>query len=155
MSAIVGVQFGITSPEEILRRSVVEIITDKTHQGNSPVAGGVFDARLGVIESGKVCPTCKHTNLQCQGHFGHITLARPVYLYQFLEYIIKTLNTLCLNCSRLYILDSTDENELLNSELRGTDRLADVRQKTVDYLSKKKITACSSCGTQVVRKISK
>ena len=63
--SIVGVQFGITSPEEILRRSVVEVITDKTHQGSNPVPGGVFDSRLGVIESGKVCPTCKHTNLQC------------------------------------------------------------------------------------------
>jgi len=54
--SIVGIQFGITSPEEILRRSVVEVTTDKTHQGNNPVPGGVFDARLGVIESGTGLP---------------------------------------------------------------------------------------------------
>jgi DNA-directed RNA polymerase II subunit RPB1 len=158
--SIVGVQFGITSPEEILRRSVVEVITDKTHQSNNPVPGGVFDARLGVIESGKVCPTCKHTNLQCQGHFGHITLARPVYLYQFLDFIVKTLNCVCINCSTLYIIGANPglENEFLNSELKGMDRLSDIRQRSVDYMGKKaKVVspACASCGTQMLKKVEK
>ena len=158
--SIVGVQFGITSPEEILRRSVVEVVTDKTHQGNNPVPGGVFDARLGVIESGKVCPTCKHTNLQCQGHFGHITLARPVYLYQFLDYTIKTLNCVCINCSTLYIagVPGYDENTYLNSELKGMDRLSDVRQRSVDYvskLSKKDNPVCAVCATQMIKKVEK
>jgi DNA-directed RNA polymerase II subunit RPB1 len=157
--SVVGVQFGITSPEEILRRSVVEVITDKTHQGNNPVPGGVFDARLGVIESGKVCPTCKHTNLQCQGHFGHITLARPVYLYQFLDYLVKTLNTVCMSCSTLYIAgqDGFSEDVYLNSELMGMDRLSDIRQRSVDFISKFKKAAavCSSCGTQMLKKVEK
>lgn len=158
--SIVGIQFGITSPEEILRRSVVEVITDKTHQGNNPVPGGVFDARLGVIESGKVCPTCKHTNLQCQGHFGHITLARPVYLYQFLDYTIKVLNCVCINCSTLYIAghDSFSEEVFLNSELKGMDRLSDIRGRSVDYITKafkNKPGVCATCGTQVLKKVEK
>ena len=109
---ITGVQFGITSPDEILRRSVVEVVTDKTYQGNNPVPGGVFDSRLGVIDSGKICPTCKHTNMKCQGHFGHITLARPVYLYQFLEYLEKILYCVCINCSNLYINPSEEEKSV-------------------------------------------
>ena len=158
--SIAGIQFGITSPEEILRRSVVEVITDKTHQAGNPVPGGVFDARLGVIESGKVCPTCKHTNLQCQGHFGHITLARPVYLYQFLEYTIKVLNCVCINCSTLYLAGQDDfsEETYLNSELAGMDRLSDIRSRTVDYISKafrNKAGSCPTCGTQVLKKVEK
>ena len=94
---IIGVQFGIANPEDILSRSVVEVITDKTYQGTLPVSGGVFDSRFGVIENGKLCPTCKQTNLLCPGHFGHITLARPVYLYQFLETTQKILQIVCLN----------------------------------------------------------
>ena len=160
--SIVGVQFGITSPEEILRRSVVEVITDKTHQGSNPVPGGVFDSRLGVIESGKVCPTCKHTNLQCQGHFGHITLARPVYLYQFLEFTIKVLNTVCLNCSSLYVVASNADAELryLESELVGMDRLSAVRKDTVNAIMKaskngKQAVSCPVCETTMLHKIVK
>uniref|UniRef100_A0A6C0HKN7 DNA-directed RNA polymerase n=1 Tax=viral metagenome TaxID=1070528 RepID=A0A6C0HKN7_9ZZZZ len=160
--SIVGVQFGITSPEEILRRSVVEVITDKTHQGSNPVPGGVFDSRLGVIESGKVCPTCKHTNLQCQGHFGHITLARPVYLYQFLDFTIKVLNTVCLNCSSLYVVASNADAEMryLESELAGMDRLATVRKDTVNAIAKaskngKQSVSCPTCETQMLHKIVK
>ena len=162
--SIVGVQFGITSPEEILRRSVVEVITDKTHQGSNPVPGGVFDSRLGVIESGKVCPTCKHTNLQCQGHFGHITLARPVYLYQFLDFTIKVLNTTCLNCSSLYIVaaDPGGATELryLESELVGMDRLSTVRKDTVNAIAKaskngKQTVSCPTCETIMLQKIVK
>ncbi|NBO24451.1 MAG: hypothetical protein EBU93_04360, partial [Chlamydiae bacterium] len=50
---IIGVQFGIANPEDILSRSVVEVITDKTYQAQLPVPGGVFDSRFGVIENGK------------------------------------------------------------------------------------------------------
>jgi DNA-directed RNA polymerase beta' subunit len=89
---VIGVQFGIANPAEILSRSVVEVITDKTYQGNQPVSGGVFDRRFGVIENGAVCTTCKQTNLLCPGHFGHIQLARPVYLYQFINEIMKILS---------------------------------------------------------------
>ena len=88
---IIGVQFGIANPTDIVKRSVVEVITDKTYLAGQPAPGGVFDARFGVIENGKVCPTCKQTNILCPGHFGHITLARPVYLYQFLDHIQKLL----------------------------------------------------------------
>ena len=73
---ITSVQFGLANPDDILKRSVVEVITDKTYQSGQPVANGVFDARFGVIENGKECPTCKQTNQYCPGHFGHIILAR-------------------------------------------------------------------------------
>ncbi|NBR60512.1 DNA-directed RNA polymerase subunit A' [bacterium] len=155
-STITGIQFGITSPDEIRRRSVVEVVTDKTHQGSNPVEGGIFDSRLGVIESGKICPTCKHTNLQCQGHFGHITLTRPVYLYQFLDYLIKTLNCVCLNCSGLIVVNDGNEDEYLTSELRGMDRLAKIRQDTVSFISKlKKDIVCPKCGSELMKKIEK
>ena len=45
---IIGVQFGVANPQDILSRSVVEVKTDKTYQSNIPVIGGVFDSRFGV-----------------------------------------------------------------------------------------------------------
>ncbi len=156
-----SVQFGILSPTDILKRSVVEVITDKTYQGNQPVPGGVFDARMGVVESGKVCPTCKHTNLQCQGHFGHIRLSRPAYLYQFLDYIQHILGCVCLNCSRFYLETSMPLEEITTAlaDLSGLDKLKLLRTMTADYKkslrSKKTEPSLCQCGTEMFQSIQK
>lgn len=150
---IIGVQFGIANPEEIVKRSVVEVITDKTYLTGQPAPGGVFDARFGVIENGKVCPTCKQTNLLCPGHFGHITLARPVYLYQFLEYIQKILQIVCLNCSNPYLPE--EELEKLEKQFSGVDRFDAVRERTKNYKTKelKDSSACPHCNSPAIKKV--
>ena len=100
---VVGVQFGIYSPEEIVKRSVVEITNNNTYEGNEPKIGGLFDPRMGVLENGKTCRSCGQTNHGCPGHFGHYRLARPVYFSQFFNYVIKTLQCVCIRCSKLLI----------------------------------------------------
>lgn len=142
---IVGVQFGIANPEDIRKRSVVEVITDKTYQSGQPVPNGVFDSRFGVIENGKVCPTCKQTNQLCPGHFGHIELARPVYLYQFFDTVEKLANLICLNCSKpLMNVESLDK-----MKSSGMARFKDIRD------SIKRGDACAACNTKVFSKIGK
>jgi DNA-directed RNA polymerase II subunit RPB1 len=148
---IIGVQFGIANPDEIVARSVVEVITDKTYQSNQPYPGGVFDARFGVIENGKVCPTCKQTNVGCPGHFGHIKLARPVYLYQFLDSIQKILQVACLNCSNPYLPDEILDS--LSPNLTGISRFDEVRDKTSTFNNKQH--TCLQCGSNSVRKVHK
>ena len=64
---IVGIQFGIFSPDEIIRRSVVEITNHNTQEGK---IGGLFDPRMGVLENGKNCRSCFQNNHKCQGHWG-------------------------------------------------------------------------------------
>jgi DNA-directed RNA polymerase beta' subunit len=149
---IVSVQFGISNPDDIIKRSVVEVTTDKTYQSNQPVPNGVFDARFGVIENGKVCPTCKQTNQFCPGHFGHIRLARPVYLYQFFDTVEKLANCICLNCSKPFVGSDAKTTGLLQ-ELKsaGMSRFKDIR----DILSGKKEKQCSYCNTAAFRKVSK
>lgn len=155
---IIGVQFGIANPDEIVSRSVVEVTTDKTYQGGTPVPGGVFDARFGVIENGKVCVTCKQTNLLCPGHFGHIRLARPVYLYQFLDTVRNVLGVVCLNCSQPYLPDS--ELEKVPKSLKGMDRFAEIREMTTNYKNKLAVAnegtvGCERCGSEMFKKIDK
>ena len=140
---IVGVQFGIANPDNITKRSVVEVTTDKTYQSNQPIPNGVFDSRFGVIENGKVCPTCKQTNQFCPGHFGHIQLARPVYLYQFFDMIEKIANVVCLSCSKPLALPE-------QSNSKGLTRFKEVR----DLLSKRP-KECSNCNTPTYKKIVK
>jgi DNA-directed RNA polymerase II subunit RPB1 len=140
---IIGVQFGISNPEDIRMRSVVEVTTDKTYQSNQPVPNGVFDARFGVVENGKVCPTCKQTNESCPGHFGHIQMARPVYLYQFFDTIEKLANLICLNCSK-----PLSDNKGYTS--KGMVRFKEIR----DNMGKKPV-ACPHCETAVFTKVAK
>jgi DNA-directed RNA polymerase II subunit RPB1 len=153
---IIGVQFGIANPIDIVNRSVVELKTDKTFtQRDQPVSGGVFDSRFGVTEHGKVCPTCKQTNVMCPGHFGHIRLARPVYLYQFLDVIQKLLNVVCMSCSNPYLPDETLEK--LEEQATGIQRFNLVREATTKYKDSdsKNSKGCSHCGGQIVKKTSK
>lgn len=142
---IVGVQFGIANPEDIRKRSVVEVTTDKTYQSTQPVPNGVFDARFGVIENGKVCPTCKQTNQLCPGHFGHIELARPVFLYQFFDTVEKLCNLICLNCSK----PLTPAAQLDAMTSTGMARFKEVRD------SFKNLATCPNCETRQFSKVSK
>lgn len=98
--SIVGIQFGVFSPDEIKRRSVVEITSHNTQEGK---IGGLADPRMGVLENGKLCRSCGLNNHQCPGHFGHYTLARPVYYIQFYKMVLKILRCVCIKCGKLLI----------------------------------------------------
>jgi len=105
---ITGVQFSILSPEEIRRRSAVEITKYETYDKEVPVVKGLFDTRMGSTEMGKICGTCHQKNIDCPGHFGHLNLARPVYHYHFINQIPKILKCVCFNCSKLLIDESNN-----------------------------------------------
>ena len=102
--SIVGIQFGVFSPDEITRRSVVEITTHSTQEGK---IGGLADPRMGVLENGKLCRSCGLNNHACPGHFGHYKLARPVYYIQFYKMILKILRCCCIKCGKLLINKET------------------------------------------------
>jgi len=120
---IVGIQFGIFSPEEIERRSVVEITSKDTYEGNEPKIGGLFDPRMGVLDNGKNCRSCGQSNHGCPGHFGHYRLARPVYFYQFHPMIISILGCVCIRCSKLLI---DKESHKIIQKKQGQARWRDV-----------------------------
>ena len=89
--SVSGVQFSIASPEEIREASVVEVTKTETYEKDTPVIKGLFDPRMGVTETGKICSTCNQNNILCPGHFGHIELARHVYCYHFINTTLKIL----------------------------------------------------------------
>jgi len=143
LESIIGIQFGIFSPDEIVKRSVVEVISQATYDGNEPKIGGLFDPRMGVLDNGKTCRSCGQTNHGCPGHFGHYRLARPVYFIQFLPMIRNVLRCICIRCSKLLI----DKN----NHARIAKRRGESRWKAVlDACSK--VSRCGQetedgCGT--------
>ncbi|KAG0233948.1 DNA-directed RNA polymerase II subunit rpb1 [Actinomortierella wolfii] len=130
------VQFGILSPEEIKNMSVAkiehaELIDEGTKR---PKIGGLHDPRMGTINRNFKCQTCSEGMAECPGHFGHIELAKPVYLNGFLTKVKKILECVCYSCSKLKVDDS-------NSKFVRAKRIKDpkVRLKYVWELCKSKM----------------
>jgi DNA-directed RNA polymerase II subunit RPB1 len=102
-SKIIGIQFGILSPDDIRNASVAEITSRDTYDNNKPKIGGLFDPRMGVLEPGFICPTDGLDHIRTPGYFGHIELAKPVFYVQYLQIIVKILKCVCFKCSKLKI----------------------------------------------------
>lgn len=122
-SKIIGVQFSILSPEEIRKGSVAEITSRDTYVNNKPVIGGLFDPRMGVLDSGIICPTDGHNFINTPGYFGHIELAKPVFYIQYITTILKIIRCVCIKCSKL-LIDKTKYKHLLTYS--SEDRWANV-----------------------------
>ncbi|MBS7638280.1 DNA-directed RNA polymerase subunit A'/A'', partial [Candidatus Bathyarchaeota archaeon] len=106
LKALNAIRFGILSPDEIRRLSVVEIQTPETYdEDGAPISGGLMDGRLGTLEPRQRCRTCGNTSLNCPGHFGHIELAVPVIHVEFAKYIHRLLLATCRGCGRILLPD--------------------------------------------------
>ena len=141
IDTVSGVQFSVMSPEEIRRRSVAEIYTNETYDGDIPKIGGIFDPRMGILDHGQKCPTDELNNRYCPGYMGHIELAKPVFYIHFLKYTLKTLQSICPKCSKLCIDAHNPELKKLIKNKRGWKRFQIVSSKCHKLSSKKR------CGT--------
>ncbi len=98
------IRFGVASPKEILKASVVKVITPELYDKYGfPVEGGLMDLRMGVIEPGLRCKTCGQNYKNCEGHFGHIELSRPVLNVLFIDDIHRILRMICRECHRILL----------------------------------------------------
>jgi DNA-directed RNA polymerase subunit A' len=99
--------FGVLTPEIIRKMSAAKINkTELYDQEGYPIEGGLMDPRLGVIDPGLRCRTCGGSVGECQGHFGHLELTRPVIHVHYAKLIYNTLKTTCPKCGRV-LLDET------------------------------------------------
>jgi DNA-directed RNA polymerase beta' subunit len=150
ISKIKGIRFCLMSPDEIEKNSVAEIYKTETYNNNEPVANGLFDSRMGVIDHNKYCQTCEEKNTFCPGHFGHINLVRPMFYIQFFDTVKKILKCVCFRCSSLLINKETDQiNAILNKKFS--------RQKRWELIYKltTKAKKCSQCNAKQPDKITK
>ena len=98
------VEFGVFSPEEIIKQSVVKVEHEVLYENKEPKVGSLSDVRMGCIDKNMQCYTCKETINNCPGHFGHIELNVPVYHIQFIKYVKKILECVCHRCVRYRLL---------------------------------------------------
>jgi DNA-directed RNA polymerase subunit A' len=102
------IHFGLFSPQDVRKISVVEIQTPDTYdEDGAPINAGLMDGRLGTLEPRQRCKTCGNTAIRCPGHFGHIELAVPIIHIEFTKIIYDLLKSTCRNCGRILLPDDT------------------------------------------------
>ena len=97
-----AVQFGTLSKQEIEGLSAVEVTQPHTQKTNVIQRNGATDARLGTTIRNMLCLTCGCSSSECGvGHSGHLQLKVPIINGEFLKYILKIMDSVCINCCRL------------------------------------------------------
>ena len=100
------IEFGLLSSKMIQKMSAARIYTPNTYDDDGyPIEGGLMDSRLGVIDPGIRCKSCGGRLGECQGHFGHVQLTRPVIHVGYAKEIYNILRATCRACGRLLISD--------------------------------------------------
>lgn len=104
MVMIDKIKFKLLSPKMIQNMSAISITTSDVYDADAyPVEGGVMDTRMGVIDPGIRCKTCGGRSGECQGHFGDIELAKPVYNIIYIKYIKTFLTYTCNSCGAMLV----------------------------------------------------
>ena len=111
MAEIKEISFHMVSPEHIKKIATIEITNSEVYDADAyPVERGVMDPHLGVIDPGMRCKTCGGKSGECLGHFGYISLSKPVYNILFIKKIKDVLTLTCPECSGLLFDRKNIEN---------------------------------------------
>jgi DNA-directed RNA polymerase II subunit RPB1 len=92
--------------------SVCEISKQNIYDDSrQPEFNGINDPRMGTMDKNLHCFTCRGSDKECPGHFGHISLVKPVYHYGFIQFTLKILRCVCFNCYKLLNVEDKDHYE--------------------------------------------
>lgn len=145
------IQFGLLSPERILKQSVCEVT--KSYRSHDDVMSNnkyntLHDPRMGTNDRNILNPVSKLSVKYDPGHFGHIVLPKPVIPSHFLPFVIKSLNLVCFRCSALRV-NKNDKASMIEIERRK----GKARSLYVEGLAAK-VTVCNMCGAVQPIKVS-
>jgi DNA-directed RNA polymerase subunit A' len=142
------VYFGLFSPQDVRRLSVVEIQTPDTYdEDGAPITAGLMDGRLGTLEPRQRCKTCGNTAVRCPGHFGHIELAVPIIHIEFTKLIYDLLRATCRNCGRILLPDETAKRTRARIE-KSRELLGMIPDEVYkEIIQETRTKQCPHCGT--------
>ncbi|CAJ1448813.1 unnamed protein product [Effrenium voratum] len=142
------VNFSVLTADEIATYSEVEVLNQINYDISTekPFTFGPLDARMGSNTKAGTCQTCEKRIDECVGHFGHISLALPVFHGGFLRHTHQILACLCKTCAR--VLLSADAGQKFLRRLRRP--IDDLQRQALQrkILETCKITRlCPHCGS--------
>ncbi|ODV91082.1 hypothetical protein CANCADRAFT_57439 [Tortispora caseinolytica NRRL Y-17796] len=147
---ISSVRFGALSSKSIVHQSQVEVSTRDLfdlEQGRIPKVHGALDRRMGVSTNQAECETCHQKLSQCQGHFGHIRLALPVFHTGFFRNVLAVLQCICKECSALLLPEEQRYKfvqELNRPNLDGVRRMALIKAIAAQCRKQRRCPKCNS-----------
>jgi DNA-directed RNA polymerase II subunit RPB1 len=103
LSNINHIKFGMLSPYDIEKISVVEVSNPDTFEAGKPKKDGLYDTRMGVIDASDICPTDNTHSEDNIGYFGHIKLGKPVFNINCLDTIRTILTCVSFKGSKLLV----------------------------------------------------
>lgn len=145
LKKIAQINFGLMSPEDIRKMSVTKIVTPDTYDEDGyPIEAGLMDPRLGVIDPGLRCRSCGSKGGECQGHFGHIDIARPVIHVGFADTIHKILRSTCKECARILLTETeiVDYKERMDTMLKNEESLTNIIKEIYTVARRDKCPHC-------------
>ncbi|KAG5457653.1 MAG: hypothetical protein BJ554DRAFT_2275, partial [Olpidium bornovanus] len=146
------IQFGVLSAAQMLKLSEFEVTHNMLYSSEErgpegqkvPLKGGLLDRRLlpqkafetlthffsaqGTTTKNDLCGTCGMKDQECSGHYGHVTLALPVFHIGYFKAIITILQDICKTCSRV-LLEEADRRSYLKRF--RTPRLENITRRTL------------------------
>jgi len=135
---IKSIQFGVLSKEEVIKMSVVDVNSNRVSPVGIP--NSVYDHRMGPMNYGEECPTCRLDTKDCLGHFGHVDLSVDVVHPLYAKFVLSFLRCFCHQCSRLLV--TKDHLDLWGFlKYKNESRLKHILEKFT------KIRFCLHCNT--------
>ncbi|MGF7117716.1 DNA-directed RNA polymerase subunit A' [Methanobacterium oryzae] len=145
LKKIAQINFGLMSPEHIRKLSVTKIVTPDTYDEDGyPIEAGLMDPRLGVIDPGLKCRSCGSKGGDCQGHFGHINIARPVIHVGFADTIHKILRSTCKECNRVLLTETeiVDYKDKIDNLIKNEESLTNIIKEIYTVARRDKCPHC-------------
>ncbi|MBS3133277.1 DNA-directed RNA polymerase subunit A' [Candidatus Woesearchaeota archaeon] len=140
-----SVSFAMLSPKVIKKMAAAKVVTPELYDKEGyPVDGGLMDVRLGVIDPGLRCKTCSSRLKECIGHFGYISLARPVIHFSFVSVILSLLRITCRDCSRVLLPQAKIQQ--ISEKARRNKSSDEARKKLKEFVANSKSSnKCPHC----------
>ncbi|KAK9462027.1 uncharacterized protein V1516DRAFT_685057 [Lipomyces oligophaga] len=123
---IAAVQFGVLSPQEIVKQAEMDVSTRELfdlEKGRIPKEHGALDRRMGISNKSGECETCHGSLATCQGHFGHVRLALPVFHVGYFKSVITILQDICKDCGAILLNEIARDKFLHELRRPGIDNL--------------------------------
>jgi DNA-directed RNA polymerase subunit A' len=149
---IAKISFGVVSPTLIKKIGVINVITPEIYDADGyPVKKGLMDPNMGVIDPGLRCKTCGGRMKTCPGHFGYITLSKPVIHILYIDTIHKLLRSTCDECGRILMSQKKiDDWTEKFDEAKKTHNVEKVRaMMSTIFSSLKTVKTCPYCTSKV------
>lgn len=139
---------------EVSDRNVYDL-TPGPNNARQYTSHGPMDPVMGISSKAGICGTCKEGLDKCNGHFGHIKLALPVFHVGYLKHIIEILHTVCKDCSRVQLEPDERKRYLRQIRRPGLDNLqrTGIARKIMEECRKRKICAYCKAVNGTVRKV--